>query len=175
MQMYHRFGCLRCSKFCPLSGFCPDFPSESVCPDSVCLNSVCLDSVREFRKKCCPMSVCLIFLSRFRPDKDETELSEFSLSLSADVWVIRNDRWRFEIVRCPLIFGTKVQAFTGWNLARSGSALRIRFGLGKTTMRLGMTDTFTDIPRKFRSSKSTFDQQVLKYLALKCTCGDKRD
>ena len=44
-----------------------------------------------------------------------------------------------------------------------------------STPRLGMTDTFTDIPRKFRSSKSTFDQQVLKYLALKCTCGDKRD
>ena len=44
------------SRFCPVSGFCPDFQKNSV--------------------RC--LSV--------RPDKDKTELSGLSLSLSADVW-----------------------------------------------------------------------------------------
>ena len=71
------------SRFCPLSGFCPEFRKKrcpvSVCPDSVCLNSVRRpDSVRNFAKN--PFR-CL----SVRPDKDETELSGLSLSLSADV------------------------------------------------------------------------------------------
>ena len=51
----------------------------SVCPDSVCLDSVrCPDFVRIFKKN----SVrCL----SVRPDRDKTELSGLSLSLSADV------------------------------------------------------------------------------------------
>ena len=71
------------SRFCPLSGFCPEFCKKScpmsVCPDSVCLDSVrCPDFVRIFKKN----SVrCL----SVRPDKDKTELSGLSLSLSADV------------------------------------------------------------------------------------------
>ena len=69
------------SRFCPLSGFCPEFCKKScpmsVCPDSVCLDSVrCPDSVRIIEKSC-PLSV--------RPDKDGTELSGPSLSLSAGV------------------------------------------------------------------------------------------
>ena len=61
------------SGVCPVSGFCPD---------SVCLDSVrCQDSVRIFRKKAFR---CL----SVRPDKDKTELSGLSLSLSADVWFL---------------------------------------------------------------------------------------
>ena len=51
----------------------------SFCPDFVCLDSFrCPDFVRNFRKNAvrCPS---------VRPDKDETELSGFSVSLSADV------------------------------------------------------------------------------------------
>ena len=71
------------SRFCPLSGFCPEFCKKS-CPMSVCPDSVCLDSVR------CPDFVRIsgknsVRCLSVRPDKDKTELSGFSLSLSADV------------------------------------------------------------------------------------------
>ena len=74
------------SRFCPLSGFCPDFRKKdcpmSFCPDFVCLDSVrCPDFVRNFRKNAVR---CL----SVRPDKDETELSGFSVSLSADVCLV---------------------------------------------------------------------------------------
>ena len=99
-------------QICPVSVRYPDsvriLCPVSVCPDSVCLDSVrCQDSVRIFRKKSfpvsvCPDSVCLdsvrcpdfVRISQknsvrclsVRPDKDKTELSGLSLSLSADVW-----------------------------------------------------------------------------------------
>ena len=71
------------SRFCPVSGFCPDFSKKdfpvSICPDFVCLDSVrCQDFVRIFEKNAVR---CL----SVRADKDETALSGFSLSLSADV------------------------------------------------------------------------------------------
>ena len=75
------------SRFCPLSGFCPEFRKKrcpvSVCPDSVYLDSVrCPYSVRNFRKNAVR---CL----SVRPDKDKTELSGLSVSLSADVcWTL---------------------------------------------------------------------------------------
>ena len=98
-------------QICPVSVRYPDsvriLCPVSVCPDSVCLDSVrCQDSVRIFRKKSfpvsvCPDSVCLdsvrcpdfVRISQknsvrclsVRPDKDKTELSGLSLSLSADV------------------------------------------------------------------------------------------
>ena len=54
----------------------------SVCPDFFCLDSVrCLDSLRILEKK------AVRYLSVW-PDKGETELSGFSLFLSADVcWI----------------------------------------------------------------------------------------
>ena len=69
---------------------------SGVCHDSACHDSV---SCPDFCKKDCPMSLCPFFLSGFCPnfskkrcplyvcsDKDEIELSELSVSLSADVW-----------------------------------------------------------------------------------------
>ncbi len=77
-----------------VSRFCPDFPENPVrclsavrilCPVSVCPDFVCLDSVR------CPGFVRIsrknsVRCLSVRPDKDKTELSGLSLSLSADVW-----------------------------------------------------------------------------------------
>ena len=63
------------------SGFSGKSCPVSICPDSVSLDFVsCLDSVRIFGKNA--VRRCL----SVRPDKDETELSRFLVSLSTDVW-----------------------------------------------------------------------------------------
>ena len=66
-----------------LSVSCPCLVPVSVCPDFSGFDSVCCPESGfrpDFRKK---NVLCL----SVRPDKDETEISGLSVSLSADVWV----------------------------------------------------------------------------------------